>query len=79
MENKHEPFVSPALLNQIPLMGVVQNEQQRNLVNKINEPIRGWEKKVEEELKEKEIQQQKENTGWNKLKNKYGDMGNSAN
>ncbi|MBO7556069.1 MAG: hypothetical protein J6T72_01570, partial [Alphaproteobacteria bacterium] len=36
MENLHEPFVSPALLNQLLPQGIVQNEQQRSLVNKAN-------------------------------------------
>ena len=68
-ESLHESFVSPALLNQLLPMGVVQNEQQRNLVNKTNEPVRKWEKQANEQMKNREAEIQKQNTGWNKLKN----------
>lgn len=69
METLHEPFVSPALLNQLMPQGIVENEQQRSLVNKANEPVRNWEKQATEQMQKKEEQIQKQNTGWNKLKN----------
>ena len=37
---KHSEFVSPSLLNQVLPIGVIQNEQQRKIVNKRSEPIR---------------------------------------
>ena len=40
-------FVSPALLNQLLPIGVVQNNKQKEEVLKKNKPIRAWEKKVE--------------------------------
>ena len=70
MEKLHETFVSPALLNQLLPMGVVQTEQQRGLVNKVNEPVRNWEKQATEQMKKQEAEVQKQNSGWNKLKNK---------
>lgn len=70
MEKLHETFVSPTLLNQLLPMGVIQNDQQRSLVNKASEPVRNWEKQATEQMKKKEEEIQKQNTGWNKLKNK---------
>jgi len=70
MEKLHETFVSPALLNQLLPMGVIQNEQQRGLVNKASEPVRNWEKQATDQMKKQEAEVQRQNTGWNKLKNK---------
>ena len=65
---KHAEFVSPALLNQLMPIGVVQNEQQRKIVNRRNEPIRKWAQKAEEEAAKKAEEDKKNNSGWNKLK-----------
>lgn len=70
MEKLHETFVSPALLNQLLPKGIIQNDQQRSLVNKASEPVRNWEKKATDKMKKQEEEIQKQNTGWNKLKNK---------
>ena len=40
---KKVKFVSPALLNQLLPVGVAQTSEQKELVNKKNKPIRGWE------------------------------------
>lgn len=65
---KHAEFVSPSLLNQVIPIGIVQNEQQRKLVNKRSEPIRKWAEKVEKEEAERAAEEKKNNSGWNKLK-----------
>ena len=65
---KHAEFVSPALLNQLMPVGVVQNAQQRRIVNRRSEPIRKWTQKVEEEAAKKAEENKKNNSGWNKLK-----------
>ena len=65
---KHAEFVSPALLNQLMPIGVVQHEQQRKIVNRRNEPIRKWAQKAEEEAAKKAEEDKKNNSGWNKLK-----------
>ena len=70
MEKLHETFVSPALLDQLLPMGVAKTEQERGLINKVNEPIRNWEKQATEKLKKQDEEVQRQNTGWNKLKNK---------
>lgn len=66
--SKHAEFVSPALLNQLMPIGVVQDDQQRKLVNKRSEPIRKWEEGAIKREEQKEAVRQKNNTGWNKLK-----------
>ena len=40
-------FVSPALLNQLLPIGVVQNEAQKEKVSQKNAPIKAWDKKEE--------------------------------
>lgn len=67
---KHAEFVSPALLNQLLPIGVVQNEQQRKIVNKRSEPIRKWEAKTQAEDVKRAEDEKKNNSGWNKLKMK---------
>ena len=67
---KHSEFISPSLLNQVLPIGVIQNEQQRKLVNKRSEPIRKWIQKEEEEEAKREAEKKKNNSGWNKLKMK---------
>lgn len=67
---KHAEFISPSLLNQVMPIGVVQNEQQRKLVNKRSEPIRKWAEKFEQEEAKRVAQEKKNSSGWNKLKNK---------
>lgn len=68
LQSKHEEFISPALLNQVLPIGVVQNEQQRKMINKNSEPIRKWEAKAEAQIKKQEEELKRQNTGWNKLK-----------
>lgn len=68
LQSKHQEFVSPALLNQVLPIGVVQNEQQRKMINKNSEPIRKWEAKAEARVKKQEEEIKRQNTGWNKLK-----------
>ena len=62
---KKVKFVSPALLNQLLPVGVVQTDEQRELVNKKKGPIRGWETEgnsgTEFEEKPKAV------SGWNRL------------
>jgi len=53
-------FVSPALLNQAVPSGVIQNEEQKSLVENSRGPMRMWEQKKAQENQKK--------TGWNKLK-----------
>ncbi len=65
---KHAEFVSPSLLNQVMPIGVVQNEQQRKLVNKRSEPIRKWAEQAEKEEAKRAAEEKKNNSGWNKLK-----------
>ena len=52
-------FVSPALLNQLLPIGVVQNESQREILNKENTPKRAWDNKASNQSKDKQ--------GWNSL------------
>lgn len=68
LQGKHQEFVSPALLNQVLPIGVVQNDQQRKMINKTSEPIRKWEAKAEEKVKQQDAEIKRQNTGWNKLK-----------
>jgi hypothetical protein len=68
LSEKHAEFVSPALLNQLLPIGVVQNEQQRKIVNRRSEPVREWQKKVEAEEAKQAEERKKNQTGWNKLK-----------
>ena len=56
-------FASPALFNQLLPIGVAQTEEQKQLLNKKNEPIRNWIKAQEEE-------ENNAPKGWNKLKMK---------
>ena len=72
---KHSEFVSPSLLNQVLPIGVIQNEQQRKIVNKRSEPIRKWEQKTKAEEAKRAAEEKKNNSGWNKLKMKpFGQM-----
>lgn len=65
MLKKHQEFISPALLSQLLPVGVIQNEEQKALVNKRKEPIRGWEEgKTQEE--------DKKTSGWNKVNLNFG-------
>lgn len=59
LNNKVE-FVSPALFNQSLPIGVAKTEEQKQLLQKKNEPIRQWEQKRQE--------QAAKTAGWNKLK-----------
>ena len=54
-------FASPALLNQLLPIGVAQTEEQKNLLNRKNEPIRNWIKTQQQE------EEQPRRNGWNKL------------
>ncbi len=60
MLKKSQDFVSPALLSQLLPVGVAQTEEQKALINKRKEPIRGWEK-------EKPQEGEKKASGWNKV------------
>lgn len=68
VSEKHTEFVSPALLNQLLPIGVVQNEQQRQIVNKRSEPIRKWLDKAQKEEAAAAAEKEKNQRGWNKLK-----------
>lgn len=68
LSEKHSEFISPALLNQLLPVGVVQNEQQRQIVNKRSEPIRKWIDKAQKEEAAKAAEREKNQRGWNKLK-----------
>ena len=68
LQTKHQEFVSPALLNQLMPVGIIQNENQRKMVYKTKEPVRKWEEKDTEKVKKQEAEVKKQNTGWNKLK-----------
>lgn len=68
LSGKHADFVSPALLNQLLPVGVVQNDQQRKIVNKRSEPIRKWEEKTQKEEEAAAVEKKKNESGWNKLK-----------
>lgn len=70
LQTKHEEFISPALLNQVLPIGIIQNEQQRKMINKNSEPIRKWEAKATANVKKQEEELKRQNTGWNKLKNR---------
>ena len=61
---KKVKFVSPALLNQLLPVGVAQTSEQKELVNKKNKPIRGWEK---ENTTENTVAPVAGSGGWNKL------------
>lgn len=52
-------FASPALLNQLLPVGIAQTEEQKQLLNKKNEPIRNWVQAEEDASKTKK--------GWNSL------------
>lgn len=58
--NKKVEFVSPALFNQSLPVGVAKTDEQKQLLQKQNEPIRKWEQKQQE--------QAVKTSGWNKLK-----------
>ena len=60
LSKKQAEFVSPALLEQLVFNGEVKTQAQRELINRKNQPIRGW-----EENRKKE--QQKQESGWNNL------------
>ena len=70
VSEKHSEFVSPALLNQLLPIGVVQNEQQRQIVNKRSEPIRKWLDKAQKDEAAAAAEKEKNQRGWNKLKMK---------
>lgn len=61
---KKVKFVSPALLNQLLPVGVAQTSEQKELVNKKNKPIRGWET---EKSADKNNTPAVTGSGWNKL------------
>lgn len=63
---KSTKFISPALLNQLLPVGVAQTQEQKELVNKKVEPIRGWEAE-KPVTPESEPIAPKTGTGWNKL------------
>ena len=65
---RHQEFVSPALLNQVLPIGVAQNAEQKKIVNKNREPIRQWEAQAKENVKKQEEELKRQSTGWNKLK-----------
>ncbi len=56
---KRQDFVSPALLNQLLPVGVAQTEEQKALINKRKQPVRGWE--------DGKPQEEKKTGGWNKV------------
>ncbi|MBR1648645.1 MAG: hypothetical protein IJ689_03500 [Alphaproteobacteria bacterium] len=68
LQSQHQEFVSPALLNQLMPIGIIQNEQQRKMIKKNNEPIRKWETKAKQNVQKQEEEHKKQNSGWNKLK-----------
>ncbi|MBP3346033.1 MAG: hypothetical protein J6L86_03250 [Alphaproteobacteria bacterium] len=59
MLKKRQDFVSPALLNQLLPVGVAQTEEQKALINKRKQPVRGWE--------DGKPQEEKKTGGWNKV------------
>jgi len=63
---KKVKFVSPALLNQLLPVGVAQTSEQKELVNKKNKPIRGWEKE-KSDVKTGESAATSGGSGWNRL------------
>ena len=65
MLKKSQDFVSPALLSQLLPVGVAQTEEQKALINKRKEPIRGWEKG-------KTQKEEKKSSGWNKVNLNFG-------
>lgn len=56
-------FASPALFNQLLPVGIAQTEEQKELLNQKNAPVRNWLKKQTEE---EEAAQPKRN-GWNNV------------
>ncbi len=64
IKNKVE-FASPALFNQLLPIGVAQNDEQKALIQKNNEPIKNWQKKQQDSIARK--------SGWNKLRAKSDD------
>lgn len=60
IKNKAD-FVSPTLLKQLLPIGVPQTEEQKELVNQKNEPLRSWQKQETQSPKK---------AGWNKLKSR---------
>ncbi len=57
---KARDFASPALLNQLLPIGIAQTDEQKKQVEEANGPIRKWQAEQKQE--------EKKNTGWNKLK-----------
>ena len=55
-------FASPALFNQLLPVGIAQTEEQKELLNQKNAPIRNWLKKQDEEDSSKP-----KTGGWNKV------------
>ncbi len=53
-------FASPALLNQLLPIGVAQTEEQKQLLQQKNEPVRNW-------LKEQQPEQNTKKSGWNNI------------
>ena len=64
----HQEFVSPALLGQLSAVGIIQNSEQRKMINKNSEPIRKWEEKTQQKVEQQDEEIRRQNTGWNKLK-----------
>ena len=71
LQERHQEFVSPALLNQLLPIGVAQTQEQRRMISKNREPIRKWEAKAEENVKKQEEELKRQSTGWNKLKPQF--------
>lgn len=57
----HTDFISPALLNQLMPVGIVQNEEQKQLLESKSGPIRNWLDETEEPS------DNSKSSGWNKL------------
>lgn len=59
LNNKVE-FISPALFNQSLPIGVAKTDEQKQILQKKNKPIRQWQQTIQE--------QSAKSAGWNKLK-----------
>ncbi len=66
--SQHKEFISPALLGQLAPNGAIQNNEQRKMISKNNEPIRKWEEKAQQKVDQQDEEIKRQNTGWNKLK-----------
>lgn len=60
---RRQNFVSPALLKQLLPIGVVETQEQRDLISQKNKPVRGW-----EDGKEKPVENEEKKGGaWGNL------------